>query len=277
MSPETQDITLILDALSCPITLELFIDPVLASDGHTYERSAIIEWIKYHNGTSPMTREIIRIKELKSNLIVKQLAEQYRNSSITTSSSALTTPLGKPLPMFFGNGTLFNDLQKRNINRLFLKDKRWLLIYKATRDGFQTEDFHRLCDNQGATLTVIQTRHRFHKKKHDSLFGGYTTIPWSSRNISYRDSESFLFLLSEDRVTRFNLQTSENTAVTHSPTSGPIFGSDDIHICDRANEHHFSFSKFPMSYEDTNGLGRKTFSKSKHFLVKDIEVYIVLT
>lgn len=273
MPPETQDISLIIDALTCPITLELFVDPVLASDGHTYERSAIIEWVKCHNGTSPMTREIIKIKELKTNLIVKQLAEQYRSSSTTTT----TINLEKEVPMFFRNGTLLNDQQKININRLFLKDKKWLLIYKATSDGFKAEDFHRLCDKQGATLTVIQTRHRFHKKKHGAIFGGYTSIPWTSRGASFRDPQSFLFLLSEDRINRYNLRSSDDKAVTHSSTSGPIFGIDDIHICDRANEHHFSYSIFPSSFEDTNGLGRRTFSKWKYFLVQDIEVYMVLT
>ena len=31
--------------LTCPITCELFIDPVIAADGTTYERSAIEEWM----------------------------------------------------------------------------------------------------------------------------------------------------------------------------------------------------------------------------------------
>jgi hypothetical protein len=34
-----------LDELTCPITLKTFQDPVFAGDGHTYERSAISEWI----------------------------------------------------------------------------------------------------------------------------------------------------------------------------------------------------------------------------------------
>ena len=43
-------------ALRCPITHGMFLDPVIASDGHTYERADIMEWMK-HNTTSPMTRE----------------------------------------------------------------------------------------------------------------------------------------------------------------------------------------------------------------------------
>jgi SUMO ligase MMS21 Smc5/6 complex component len=33
------------DEIICPITLKIMEDPVIAADGHTYERSAIQEWI----------------------------------------------------------------------------------------------------------------------------------------------------------------------------------------------------------------------------------------
>jgi len=268
MAFEVQDLSLILNALTCPITLELFVDPVLASDGYTYERSAIVEWIKYHSGTSPMTRQRIKIKELKNNQIVKQLADQYRSS---------TTPnLVKEVILFSGDGTLLNEEQKLNINKLFLKEKKWLLIYKATKDGFQASDFHHHCDNKGATLTLIQTRHHFHTKKHNSIFGGYTTIPWSSRDEFSSDFEAFLFLFYENRIKRFNIHPSDAVAVKHDPLSGPIFGLDDIHICHRANAHHGSFSRFPSSYEDPYGEETNKFYARKHFLVNEIEIYMMI-
>jgi hypothetical protein len=47
----------------CPITLELMRDPVLAKDGHTYERNAIEGWFEQSSGTdrnaiSPKRREM---------------------------------------------------------------------------------------------------------------------------------------------------------------------------------------------------------------------------
>ena len=47
------------------------IDPVLAEDGHTYERSEIEEWFR-RNQTSPMTNKSIGTK-LISNLIIKSI------------------------------------------------------------------------------------------------------------------------------------------------------------------------------------------------------------
>ena len=44
------------DALMCPISQSRMVDPVLASDSFTYERSEIEEWLG-KNSTSPMTRK----------------------------------------------------------------------------------------------------------------------------------------------------------------------------------------------------------------------------
>lgn len=40
------------DEFSCPITRELMRDPVIAADGHTYDREAIEMWLRNHD-TSP--------------------------------------------------------------------------------------------------------------------------------------------------------------------------------------------------------------------------------
>ena len=47
----------------CCLTLEIFQDPVKASDGRTYERSAILDWFSKHD-TSPWTQAIITDKSL---------------------------------------------------------------------------------------------------------------------------------------------------------------------------------------------------------------------
>lgn len=52
------------DEFKCPITTEIMLDPVIAMDGHTYEREAIELWLGLHR-TSPMTNE-----EMPSNAVV---------------------------------------------------------------------------------------------------------------------------------------------------------------------------------------------------------------
>jgi hypothetical protein len=62
-------------ALICPITQEVFIDPVIGSDCHTYEKVAIVEWLHKH-GTSPMTCEPMSIDSLRRNLAIKNTIEE---------------------------------------------------------------------------------------------------------------------------------------------------------------------------------------------------------
>ena len=70
------------DELTCPITFQLFYDPVRASDGHTYERSAITQWIE-HNGTSPFTRQPLRIEDLQADDSLRRRAALRRNSTVS--------------------------------------------------------------------------------------------------------------------------------------------------------------------------------------------------
>ena len=45
--------------VTCPITLAECVYPVVASDGHTYERDALLEHMRVHGPTSPITRCVI--------------------------------------------------------------------------------------------------------------------------------------------------------------------------------------------------------------------------
>ena len=54
----------------CPITMTTFCDPVIAADGHSYERSAIEAWLQHHN-TSPLTNLQLPHKHLVPNRAIK--------------------------------------------------------------------------------------------------------------------------------------------------------------------------------------------------------------
>uniref|UniRef100_A0A7S4URN4 U-box domain-containing protein n=1 Tax=Paramoeba aestuarina TaxID=180227 RepID=A0A7S4URN4_9EUKA len=65
-----------LELMRCPITLTPLIDPVLAADGHTYERNAIELWFQSGQRISPMTGEPLPNLNLIPNYIVRQTQEQ---------------------------------------------------------------------------------------------------------------------------------------------------------------------------------------------------------
>jgi len=78
--------------LICPITHKIFQDPVLAGDGHVYERAAIVEWIQA-NGTSPITLDPLHIDDLLPEENIKRLCQHQqipvaysaRNEEVTLS------------------------------------------------------------------------------------------------------------------------------------------------------------------------------------------------
>ena len=67
------------------ITGSLLVDPVIAEDGHTYERRAIVEWFKRRiPATSPMTKEVIGTS-LKPNYALRAIVEDLVASGGLTS------------------------------------------------------------------------------------------------------------------------------------------------------------------------------------------------
>jgi Mg-chelatase subunit ChlD len=70
----------------CPITQALMMDPVIGSDGITYERSAIEAWFAMGKTTSPMTRQPMASTSLVPNYALKAMIEEGSRdiSPITT-------------------------------------------------------------------------------------------------------------------------------------------------------------------------------------------------
>ena len=60
----------------CPIAHEVFMDPVVASDGHTYERASIEKWFKTKK-TSPLTGQPIWDLKLTPNHTLKKVMQSH--------------------------------------------------------------------------------------------------------------------------------------------------------------------------------------------------------
>jgi hypothetical protein len=63
----------------CCITQEMMQDPVVDHEGHSYEREAIVAWIK-KSGTSPMTRQPLVLADLIPNRALKDAIEEFGKS-----------------------------------------------------------------------------------------------------------------------------------------------------------------------------------------------------
>mmetsp|Transcript_5074 Transcript_5074/g.9317 ORF Transcript_5074/g.9317 Transcript_5074/m.9317 type:complete len:644 (+) Transcript_5074:141-2072(+) len=79
-----------------PISCEEFDDPVILSDGHTYERQFINKWLAKKN-TSPMTRQVLKNKDHILNKLVQQLLalDEGKNGKEELVRKLLSCPLSE--------------------------------------------------------------------------------------------------------------------------------------------------------------------------------------
>ena len=76
-APESKQIP---ERLCCPISLELMVRPVIAADGHTYDRSSIEDWLARGNTTSPTTGAKLEHLHLADNHLVRSMVSEYQDS-----------------------------------------------------------------------------------------------------------------------------------------------------------------------------------------------------
>lgn len=65
------------ESFLCPIGLEIMADPVILPDGHSYDRSALMKWMKVNN-TSPATRQVVSLDDIRPNWMLRNLIRQYK-------------------------------------------------------------------------------------------------------------------------------------------------------------------------------------------------------
>ncbi|XP_048258954.1 interferon-induced protein 44-like isoform X2 [Haliotis rufescens] len=99
--------------------------------------------------------------------------------------------------------------------------KDFTLLYQATRDGCSAQAFHQKCDHKGATVSVCYNTAGY-------VFGGYTSVSWSSDGYWTSDQHAFLFKLqaaNSFQPQQYPVKTAnvQNT-VYHNASYGPTFG-----------------------------------------------------
>ncbi len=151
------------------------------------------------------------------------------------------------------------------------------LLWRASRDGFEASTFHQICDGQPNTLTII-------KDTTGCIFGGYTSLPWSSPSLSQSkpDTTAFLFTLANPSNSPLKLKvTDAKNAVIHYLNCGPAFGSGfDLYVSDLSNTSLTSYMwlasyEFPGGKSSAEG-GKFILGDSNNFFQSaEIEVFQV--
>jgi hypothetical protein len=69
------------DLITCPITQDILEEPVILSDGHTYEKESIMRWLQNHS-TSPMTNLPLAHKNWTRNHALERIIQAYKDGAL---------------------------------------------------------------------------------------------------------------------------------------------------------------------------------------------------
>ena len=152
--------------------------------------------------------------------------------------------------------------------------KNMTLLYRGSKDGMTSKDFHEKCDNQGKTITL-------YRNIKGNIFGGFASIPWSAEGGWKSAPESFVFTLTNE----FNIiptkllskhDQKEREEVYHNKNYGPTFGND-FGLYENFTKKGWAY-KF-KTYEDIDGKSRSLITgeneNNDQLFINEIEVFKV--
>ena len=64
----------------CPLTQELFKDPVMTEHGHSYEREALMSYVSENGNIDPIAQKTFDVTKLTPNLTLKRLMGTLRQA-----------------------------------------------------------------------------------------------------------------------------------------------------------------------------------------------------
>uniref|UniRef100_A0A6C0H3S9 VWFA domain-containing protein n=1 Tax=viral metagenome TaxID=1070528 RepID=A0A6C0H3S9_9ZZZZ len=127
-------------------------DPVQGNDGNTYERSAIISALTIKQ-ESPITRQPMRISDLKVNVALRFLCDKYHQTlqSVTTQSSQ--DRLSKPI-------ILDHAINKNNDKLLLTFNVNKESFPKDLSEGHLSQDIVLVIDRSGSMHSQVEAKDR---------------------------------------------------------------------------------------------------------------------
>ena len=237
--------------------------------------------IKYHIEIRKEKEELSKIYETKENNYT------INNLEINTNYEIKICSIYKDI---ISNWTEIHKVKTNNIDSLILKElekgnefidkliewtgyKNMELLYRGTRDGSGSNIFHNKCDNKGPTICLC-------KNEKGNIFGGYSSISWTSDGKYHTANGSFLFTLTNIHgiaPTKFPNTQNYDCAVYHNSSYGPTFGgNNDLYISNDYLNNNSSHSELGNSYPDVLGKGNSIFSgepNSNYFKLRELEVF----
>jgi hypothetical protein len=191
--------------------LVLFIDECINIENNLKEINKINQIIKKNIDKG--------YKEVKFNFDEEQIdsllgyIKIFGNISVNNfDSSILHTNIKK-------QETIINWIREKT-NKNFIRFEK---IFIMNKNGSSSKDFHKYCDNNGPTLTLIKTIN-------NKIFGGFTPLNWDISGVDKIDENNQTFIFSLSSMKKYDMINKDKSAICCNREYGPSFGASDFCI-----------------------------------------------
>lgn len=130
----------------CPLTMNVMVEPVIDYEGNTYERNAILTWLKDHD-TSPVTRNPLTINNLIPNRAIRDAICDKMGQEWTKNAERIMMEQ-RPLPALRSEKGPSATLTNRSKMNSFLRE------LGATAGKCLSLDSHGVCAFACERLTI---------------------------------------------------------------------------------------------------------------------------
>ena len=140
------------------------------------------------------------------------------------------------------------------------------LLYKASIDGEAASVFHSLCDEKGASITVV-------KVLNGSKCGGFTPLSWKTEGCWQKDPSLRSFVCNLDNKTKYNLRENYSHALDFHNNKLSCFGGYTLQLTDKnlSNKNGICQACDYQIQSPTDLIG----INENNFQAVDIEIFLV--
>ncbi|MGB6975863.1 MAG: ankyrin repeat domain-containing protein [Gammaproteobacteria bacterium] len=173
---------LIPEELRCPITQDLFKKPIRASDGCTYEETAITEWVK-RGGTSPVTRQSLDATFTPDEDKQKEIEQFFKKNNLCTQQQFLQAMLNGDISQVnYPDNYLFEATDSYGNTALHLAAAggHVELVKQLLAEGVNLE----ACDYNGDTPLHCAAMRGQDKVVKVLIEAGANTTAWNKNNLA---------------------------------------------------------------------------------------------
>ena len=239
--------------------------------------SNLISFINECSNIENNMKEISKIDKI----IKKYQKEGYKEIKFHSDENNIDTILGyikilgKITVNNFDSSILYANIKKQEAIINWIKEKTnknfiyFEKIFEMNINGSTSKSFHKYCDNQGPTLTLVKTT----KNK---IFGGFTPLDWDITGVDKIDENNQTFVFSINLMKKYDLIDKNKSAICCNKEYGPSFGVSDFFIESNmksgetyANEITNFISNNNLELTDSEG-------NNEIFNVDNIEVFKVI-